>query len=81
MIGRLRGKRNEIALAKRLGAKRLGTLGREDLSLGMFSIECKERKRLPVFLTKAYEQAKRNTPMGRFHCLSSMSLVRGGTVT
>lgn len=68
-LNRRRGKRNEQALARRLGAKRLGILGKEDLHWGAFSVETKERKKLPIFLTKSYEQAIRNAPNGKIPLL------------
>lgn len=59
---RRRGKDTERALAQRLGGKRVGILQGEDIEHPTFSIECKEREKLPVFLTKAYQQAVNNCP-------------------
>jgi len=42
---RQRGKRTEKAIAKRLNAKRVGILGKEDVSHPIFSIECKSVSR------------------------------------
>jgi len=66
---RKRGKNNEGVLARRLHAKRVGILQGEDIQHQIFSIEAKERKRLPVFLVKAYQQAKDNCPHGKIPLL------------
>jgi hypothetical protein len=55
---RKRGKRNEALLAKRLGGKRQGILGKDDVVVGPYSIEAKSRKRYSV--TQHMEQAERN---------------------
>jgi len=59
------GKRNEKALTKyfnNLGYKadRKGIFGGEDVSMGLFSIEAKSRKKCVV--TGWFEQAERNCP-------------------
>jgi len=59
---RQRGKSNETLLAKRLGGKREGTLGQQDISWRGFSIETKEFKRFPKSVTKSLEQAYHNCP-------------------
>lgn len=58
-----RGKRNEKALADRLGGKREGIFGGEDISMGLFSVEAKSRKQ---FVGQGFmEQAERNCPKGK----------------
>ena len=60
---RNRGKRNQSKLAKRLEGKNIGITGKEDVSLPLFSVESKERKRCAVF--PWFAQAKRNCPEGK----------------
>ncbi|MCR4286903.1 MAG: hypothetical protein NUW09_02695 [Deltaproteobacteria bacterium] len=60
---RKRGKRNEHALAKRLNGKRVGILGKEDISCGPFSLEVKSFARFAG--VKIMEQAERNAPEGK----------------
>lgn len=60
---RKRGKRNEHALAKRLNGKRVGILGKEDITCGVFSIEAKSYVRFAG--AKVMEQAERNAPEGK----------------
>ena len=55
--GRRRGKDLEKHVAKLFGGERLGLLGSEDVRLTNFSVECKERKSLPVSIKKWYSQA------------------------
>lgn len=54
---RNRGKALEKFVAKLFGGERLGLLGSEDVRLSHFSVECKERERLPVSIKKWYAQA------------------------
>lgn len=58
-INRQRGKSLERHVAKDLGGERIGILGHDDVVIhhGGFSLECKERKRVPVFVTNAMTQA------------------------
>ena len=56
--GRRRGKDLEKYIAKLFGGERLGLLGSEDVRLTHFSIEAKERERLPVSIKIWYRQAK-----------------------
>jgi hypothetical protein len=60
MKNRDRGKALEKAVAKDLGGRRIGLLGMEDVTFGRFSIETKEREKLPVFLKKCITQAESN---------------------
>ena len=55
---RRRAKEVERRLAKKLGARRVGILGKEDLSHPQFSFEVKERKK--VAISKWFEQAEKN---------------------
>jgi hypothetical protein len=55
---RQRGKEHERAIASRLGGKRVGILGHEDVSHEKFSIECKSLARFAG--VKYLEQAERN---------------------
>jgi hypothetical protein len=57
---RKRGKRNESALANRLGGDRVGLWGGEDIKLGPFSVEAKSRKKFAI--TKFMDQAVSNCP-------------------
>lgn len=62
-LNRERGKRAERAVAKALGGEKIGTLGGEDVSHGLLSVEVKSRKR---FIGEAFmSQAKANCPMGK----------------
>ena len=57
------GKNLERSVAKRMGGKRVGILGKEDISCGPWSIEAKKRK---AFVGCKYmEQAVRNCPAGK----------------
>ena len=58
---RNRGKRHERNIAKLLGGKRLGVLGKEDVSHSKFSIECKSREKLPKWFADFWEQTIRNS--------------------
>jgi len=56
--GRRRGKDLEKYIAKLFSGERLGLLGSEDVRLTHFSIEAKERERLPASIKIWYRQAK-----------------------
>ena len=63
MTNRQRGKNAERALAKKLGCKRVGILGSEDLQHSVFSFEVKSRK---AFVASDWMlQAIRNCPKGK----------------
>ena len=66
---RRRGKEAERAIARLLGGLRVGILGKADVLTDGLSIEVKERKKLPTFLVKAFEQAERNAIEGRIPAL------------
>lgn len=57
----------ERRVAALMGGTRVGPTGRntEDVEHGLFSVECKHRKKLPALLVSAYAQAKRNAPAGK----------------
>ena len=55
---RQRGKRTEKAIAKRLGGRRVGVLGKSDVEHKLFSFECKSR--LKFVGEKWFMQAVRN---------------------
>ena len=57
---RRRGKNTERAIAKRMGGKRIGILGKDDVQVGPFSIEVKDKKRFAG--EKIMLQAERNCP-------------------
>ena len=62
-INRTRGKRAERDVAKRLGGRRMGTMGSEDVDTQLFSVEVKSRKR---FVGEGFmSQAKANCQPGR----------------
>ena len=67
-ISRTRGKNAELAVAKRLGAKR-NHFEREDLFHPILSIEVKCRKKLPVLLMKAMAQARAASPAEKIACV------------
>jgi len=60
---RQRGKRTEKQIAKRLGGKRIGLLGKEDISHPVYSIEVKSR--VTFAGKKILEQAERNCEKGK----------------
>ena len=64
---RLRGKRNERALARRLCGERIGIMGGEDIRYGMFSVETKSRQTFSI--RKYLDQAIRNAPQGKIPLL------------
>jgi hypothetical protein len=60
---RQRGKATEKAIAKRIGGKRVGIFGGEDIDAGPFSVEVKDRS---VFVGGSFmAQAVRNCPQGK----------------
>jgi len=63
---RRRGKDFERFIAADLGGRRTGILGHEDVIIPLCNTEClaecKERKKLPKFITDCLSQAKRNCP-------------------
>jgi len=60
---RQRGKRTERAIAKRLGGKRVGILGKSDVEHELFSFEVKSR--LKFVGEKWFIQAVRNCEEGK----------------
>ena len=72
---RKRGRYGEKKLAKEIGGRRDGGIGRKDVVAGMFSYEVKTIKRIPSSIIKIMEQAerlkKRDTmAVGVFRCNS-----------
>lgn len=58
-----RGKAAELAVAKRLGGRRHGTMGGEDVTVPGFSVEVKSRR---AFVAAGWmDQAIRNAPPGK----------------
>ena len=55
-----RGKENERYLAKRFGGRRLGTMGKIDVEIPGFAVECKERKSIPALIKSGLNQAMAN---------------------
>lgn len=53
-------KSTERAIARRLGGRRVGHLGGQDVDAGWLSVECKHRQSLPAWLTDALAQARRH---------------------
>ena len=66
---RKRGKRNERALAKLLGGQRVGLLGKEDISMSLFSAEVKVMQEFPKRIAKDMSQARGNAPQGKIPIL------------
>ena len=60
---RRRGKSTEKVFARRLGGKRVGIFGKEDVTTGLWAIEVKDRKKF-VGVT-FMNQAIRNCPTGQ----------------
>lgn len=60
-----RGKRFERKVAERLGGKRTGVLGGEDVMHPIYSIECKSRETLPKWFAKFWEQTLANCEQGK----------------
>ena len=56
---RNRGKALERFIAKDLGGRRVGILGKADVELPGMILECKERKRLPRFIAHCFEQVEK----------------------
>ena len=54
-----RGNEHERATAAAFGGERIAGVGRRDVSCERWSIECKEKAKLPLWLTGAMEQAER----------------------
>lgn len=62
-LNRKRGKRTERAIAKKLGGRRLGILGKHDVELDDFAVEVKSRK---VFAGEKWiMQSEKNAPKGK----------------
>ena len=59
---RNRGKDYERWLANDLGGRRTGILGNEDVLTPRFSVEAKEREKMPKFIKDCVGQAIRNCP-------------------
>lgn len=59
---RRRGKDLEKFIAADLDGERIGILGKEDVVVhhGGFSLECKERKSIPMFIWNSMTQAQKN---------------------
>ena len=74
MNNRQRGKNTERSLARRIKAKRVGVLGKEDLDHPLFSVEVKHRKR--VVIEQWMQQAERNCQRARQHFLLFISKIR-----
>jgi len=60
-LNRRRGKDYERWLARHLGGKRIGILGREDVEFPLISAEAKERKKIPAFICHCLNQAQANS--------------------
>lgn len=60
---RRRGKNCERALAKRVGGRRVGLMGKDDIEHPVWSFEAKSRVRFGP--ERWLEQAERNTPQGK----------------
>ena len=54
-----RGSQHERATAAAFGGERIAGVGRRDVSCERWSIECKSRQKLPLWLVGAMEQAER----------------------
>lgn len=62
---RQRGKSLERFIAKDLGGRRVGLLGMVDVEAGDYSIETKERKKMPKFIMDSMLQATKNKIGGK----------------
>jgi hypothetical protein len=62
-INRQRGKNHERAIAKRLGGKRVGIFGGQDVEHDLYSIEAKSRQKFVA--TGWMDQAVRNAPANK----------------
>ena len=60
-----RGKRLERKIAERLGGKRTGVLGGEDVLHIYYSIECKSRDKLPKWFDNFWKQTLANCEEGK----------------
>lgn len=60
-----KGYRLEKAIAEFFDGERKGTLGREDVSHKIFSIECKVKNNMPKGVTRDYDQATHHCPQGK----------------
>lgn len=58
-------KHTERRLAKLLGGRRTGHLGKADVSAGLIRAEVKHRKTLPQWLKDALDQARGNAENGQ----------------
>ena len=60
-------KNAERRIARAVGGRRIGNTGRAtaDVDAGWLAVEVKQRKRLPVWLTSALAQARRNAGDGQ----------------
>ncbi len=72
---RRRGKYGEKKLAKEVGGRRDGGIGRKDVVAGMFSFEVKTIKKIPASIVKLMSQAERlkkkdTIAVGVFRCNS-----------
>lgn len=52
-------------MARRLGGRRTGHLGGQDVDAGWLSVEVKSRQSLPAWLTDALAQARRHAQDGQ----------------
>lgn len=57
-----RGKRFEKKIAERLGGRRIGLLGQEDVLHPIYSIECKSREKLPKWFANFWKQTEDSCP-------------------
>lgn len=62
---RNRGKAHERKVAKLIGGRRTGVLGKEDVTHIAFSVECKSREKIPKWFTDFWEQAVANCEEGK----------------
>ena len=62
-------KKVEYRFAKRLGGRRVGILGKEDIMTDKYSYEIKVRKELPKFLKDSYQQSVNNSLEGKIPVL------------
>lgn len=64
-----RSKRHERTVAKLLGGKRIGILGKEDVEHPKFSVECKSRQEIPKWFSDFWKQAVDNCEEGKIPLL------------
>lgn len=72
---RRRGRYGEVKLAKEVGGRKDGRVGRRDVGAGMFSYEVKTVQKIPSSIIKLMAQAERlkkrdTTAVGVFRCNS-----------